>query len=317
MHCNIIPDHILKLIKDRRSLKLSQKIRGLRNRLFSPKPAPAQSSRLTYDTHSTTKLPGEEVARDNDITKKADDLAFIAHVGADQYHRWLLNTFGRNSYDNKGATFLSTVHYGKDYSNAFWNGVQMVFGDSDGKFFLPLVKSDDVRGHEQTHALVEHTAGLVYYSQPGALNESFADMFGIAFKHYLRNSSDPNKASWLLGDDIVGPEFPGLAIRSFKNEKAYKTDPQPKHMKNYSWTLSDNQGVHINSGIISHSFYHLCILSGKASFREPIQIMYKVLLKLGKYSGFKTFAKTAREVSKDFGADWADYTDKALKEVGL
>lgn len=317
MHCTIIPDNILKAIKDKRSLKISQRLRGIRGRLKIKDLVQPLASILTFNTKNTTNLPGTLVAKDDTVTPDADDIAKLAHIGAKQVYNWYKEAFNRNSIDDKGFSLQSTVHYDKNYNNAFWNSKQMVYGDGDGKFFLPLAKGDDVRCHEITHGLVEHTAGLVYYAQPGALNESFADMFGISFKHYLRGQSSPDTANWILGDEIAGPDFPGLGIRSFKDEKAYKYDNQPKHMKNYSWTLQDNQGVHTNSGIPNHFFYQLCIISKTASYLQPIQLMYRVLLKLGKYSGFKTFAKTARQEAKLMGTDWVFFTDSALKEVGL
>ncbi|MGV8598059.1 peptidase M4 family protein, partial [Pseudomonas aeruginosa] len=43
--------------------------------------------------------------------------------------------YRRNSLDNKGLPLVGSVHYGKEYQNAFWNGQQMVFGDGDGEIF--------------------------------------------------------------------------------------------------------------------------------------------------------------------------------------
>ena len=40
--------------------------------------------------------------------------------------------FDRNSIDDAGMPLNATVHFGQDYNNAFWNSVQMVFGDGDG-----------------------------------------------------------------------------------------------------------------------------------------------------------------------------------------
>ena len=37
--------------------------------------------------------------------------------------------FGRRSIDGRGGTVSITVHYGRDYDNAFWDGTQLVFGD--------------------------------------------------------------------------------------------------------------------------------------------------------------------------------------------
>lgn len=33
-------------------------------------------------------------------------------------------TFNRNSFDDKGAKLISTVHVGTAWNNAAWNGVQ-------------------------------------------------------------------------------------------------------------------------------------------------------------------------------------------------
>ena len=60
----------------------------------------------------------------------------------------------------------ATVHYGKDYDNAFWNGAQMVFGDGDGDVFNRFTIAVDVIGHELTHGVTGHQAGLVYTSSP-------------------------------------------------------------------------------------------------------------------------------------------------------
>ncbi|MRG29853.1 M4 family metallopeptidase, partial [Laceyella tengchongensis] len=78
----------------------------------------------------------------------------------------------------RGATMKSTVHYSRNYNNAFWNGTQMVYGDGDGRQFTSLSGALDVVAHEITHAVTERTAGLVYEYQPGALNESFSDVLG-------------------------------------------------------------------------------------------------------------------------------------------
>jgi len=45
----------------------------------------------------------------------------------------------------------STVHYGENFDNAFWNGKQMVYGDGDGQLFNRFTIAIDVIGHELTH----------------------------------------------------------------------------------------------------------------------------------------------------------------------
>lgn len=54
--------------------------------------------------------------------------------------------------------------------NATWNGTSTNFCDGTA--------SDDVVAHEWTHAYTQSTHGLIYQWQPGALNESYSDIFG-------------------------------------------------------------------------------------------------------------------------------------------
>jgi len=56
--------------------------------------------------------------------------------------------FGRDSYDNAGATLTSTVHSGSNYVNAYWDGTQMVYGDGNGTDSIELGKDLDVTVHE-------------------------------------------------------------------------------------------------------------------------------------------------------------------------
>jgi len=91
---------------------------------------------------------------------------------------YYLNTFSRNSYDNNGAALLSYVHYSNQYANAFWDGTRMTYGDGNSQY--TAFTSLEICGHEITHAVTQSTANLVYQDEPGALNESFSDMFGVS-----------------------------------------------------------------------------------------------------------------------------------------
>jgi Zn-dependent metalloprotease len=79
-------------------------------------------------------------------------------------------TFGRDSYDGAGATMDSIFNRGNGCPNASWNGVFISF--------CPGTTSDDVTAHEWGHAYTEYTHGLIYAWQPGALNESYSDIWG-------------------------------------------------------------------------------------------------------------------------------------------
>jgi Zn-dependent metalloprotease len=328
-NCPFVPDFIVKELGDSHTLSLSKKLRDRRNRivrivseLLKGKNLLVSSSnrnRLTYDCKNGTKLPGELILKEGSFLV-SDEVINTAHENAAIVYNFYSSLLGRDSLDDKGMALKSSVHYDKDYNNAFWNGEQMVYGDGDGKIFISLCKDLSVCAHEFTHAVVQNTCGLYYVYQAGAANESYADKFGIACKQWHNKQNNPEEANWLLGDDIAAPGSPLPAIRTFKNEKAYKNDPQPKHMKNFKYMFEDNGGVHINSGILNHAFYLYCLKMGEPSFNRPIQIAYSALYKLKSTSGFKSVAKAEYLAAQELygsGSKEAAAVKEAYKEVGI
>jgi Zn-dependent metalloprotease len=90
-----------------------------------------------------------------------------AHYYADVVDDFYGATFGRDSIDDEGMQIISTVHFFNRYCNAFWNGIQMTYGDGDGgKTCLPLSGGLDVVGHELTHGVTEFTSNLIYEIRP-------------------------------------------------------------------------------------------------------------------------------------------------------
>ena len=121
------------------------------------------------------------------------------------------NTFSRNSIDGNGGTISSFINVADDnggsMENAYWNGQAMFYGNG-GTTFFPLAKGLDVAGHEMTHGVVQSTANLEYQGQSGALNESFADIFGAMI----------DRNNWKVGEDVCRPgAFASGALRPFQS----------------------------------------------------------------------------------------------------
>lgn len=218
----------------------------------------------TYDANNTTSRYSLVYDTDKSFTSTTQRAAVDAHYYADQVYDYYQSVHNRDSYDNQGAPIYSIVHYGRNYNNAFWNGESMVYGDGDGVTFSPLSGANDVIAHELTHAVTEKTAGLVYENQPGALNESFSDVFGYFV--------DPD---FLMGEDVYTPNKSGDALRSMSNPEAYG---QPAHMNNYKYlpntSAGDWGGVHTNSGIPNKAFYNTVTQLGKSKSEK---IYYRAL----------------------------------------
>lgn len=179
-----------------------------------------------------------------------DQYAGDAHWGAEMMYDYLDSIHQRNSIDGIGFALRSYIHYGNQYNNAFWDGQRMTYGDGNG-LNTPLT-SIDIAGHEIAHGLTNFTAGLIYRSESGALNESFSDIFGASVENFGR----PNNWNWLLGEDI------GSAFRSLSDPNQFG-DPDTYDGVNWisqNCTPTRNNdwcGVHTNSGVQNYWFFIL------------------------------------------------------------
>jgi hypothetical protein len=187
----------------------------------------------------------------------------------------------------------------------------MVFGDGDGEIFGRFTASLDVIGHELTHGVVEHTAGLEYSGQSGALNESLADVFGVLVAQYAAGQ-DAASADWLIGGDLLLPGVKGTALRSMLHPgTAYDDprlgkDPQPDSMSGYVESTDDNGGVHYNSGIPNRAFALAATTIGGPAWEKAGRIWYDVLTggSLAADADFAAFAQlTIAAAVARFGAD--------------
>lgn len=180
-----------------------------------------------------------------------------AHVYAGITYQWYYDNVGRNSINGAGGTIDSIVHYSTNYNNAFWDGTKMVYGDGDGTTFRPLSGSLDVVAHELTHGVTEHTSGLIYSNQSGALNESWSDVMACVI----------DSGDWLIGEDVYTPAIAGDALRSVADPILFG---QPDHMSKYVYTTEDNGGVHTNSGIPNKAFYNFATAIGSRNIAGKI-----------------------------------------------
>jgi hypothetical protein len=162
----------------------------------------------------------------------------------------------RDSLDDAGMAIVSTVRYCPNasscpYANAFWNGVQLVFGDG-------YASADDVVGHELTHGVTDFSSHLFYYYQSGAMNESFSDIWGEFVDLENGRGTDTPAVRWKMGEDI-----PGGAIRDMSNPPAYG-DPDYIGSPYYYCEELDQGGVHTNSGVNNKAAY---LMTDGGSFR--------------------------------------------------
>jgi len=204
----------------------------------------------TYDMNNGTSYANATDVVSNTANFTSDATAVQAHWGAEKTHSYYLQKHNRNSYDANGASIISFVSYSNNYVNAFWNGSMMTYGDGNGTTYGPLVTLDIV-GHEITHGVVSNPANLIYNAESGALNESFADIFGEMIENHRQGTND-----WMMSTDI-GINQSG-AFRSLSDPKL-KGDPDT-YQGQYWWTsASDYYRVNTNSGVQNKWFYILAM----------------------------------------------------------
>jgi Zn-dependent metalloprotease len=282
--------------------------------------------RLIYDMKGKASgLPGKLALREGGAVAGKDREVREAYANLGSTYDFYSKVFRRNSLDDNGMSLIASVHFDRDYSNAFWNGEQMVFGDGDGAIFVPFTRALDVVAHELTHGVVAHTCNLNYRDQSGALNEHFADVFGVLTEQWKLGQT-AGQAGWTIGAMIMGPKTSVKCIRTFKAEKAFEndeelgTDPQPKHLRDLYTGTADEGGVHINSGIPNHAFYRAAVALGGRAWEKLGSIWYKALLRLRRTSDFAAAAAATIEIAGcDFGLNGREETavKDAWRAVGL
>ena len=345
MTCSIVPPYLLARIAELEESGFSRAAAAARRALVelppvhqaraqarhSPAPqrgtalVPSLRREISDAKHSET-LPGALV-RAEGAGPSPDESVNEAYEGLGATHALFRDSYGRSAVDGAGGILAATVHYSRDYDNAFWDGERMVFGDGDGEIFERFTKSLTVIGHELTHGVVQYTTGFTYRGQSGALNESVADVFGVLVEQKLLNQTAP-KASWLVGAGLFTGQVSGVALRSLKapgtayDDDVLGRDPQPATMAGYVQTESDNGGVHINSGIPNHAFYLTAATLGNFAWKRAGQIWYDTLAEQGLPAdcSFARFAAgTLSAAEKRYGTTSPEYdaVSGAWEAVGV
>lgn len=223
---------------------------------------------ITEYTNATANFTATE-------TKPAVEVHWAMKTAYDYY----VNRHNRNSYDNGGSIIRNYYNINFAGSGQPENGVNaaaidtqgvvaMVYGNGkyqgQAGFFNPFVALD-VAGHEYSHLMVSRTANLAYQGESGALNESFADIFGASIEFY--SNINPN---WTIGEGIPNPALGFTYLRSMSNPNsgpAALGSQQPDTYQGTYWANTagpytqnnDFGGVHTNSGVGNYWFYLLSV----------------------------------------------------------
>ena len=193
--------------------------------------------------------------------------AVSAHANAIAVSDFLRTVLQRNNIDGAGGLMTSSINCvvagespgQNQWANAFWNGTQMVYGQIMHPNGLRTLSANvDVVAHEMFHGVTDRTSRLEYAFQPGALNESYSDIFGTIVANL--GNEDTATWDWLLGERLLPDDRP---FRDLSDPARFK---QPAHMRDFqalpNTRRGDWGGVHINSGIHNKAAFNLLTARG-------------------------------------------------------
>lgn len=278
-----------------------------------------------YDAEGLPITPGTLLWKTGNAALPADEDAKRVISGAEKTVRFYRQLFNRNSLNDKGMIIRQSIHYRENpkkvFDNAFWDGEQMIYGDGDGVNTASFTSDLDIIAHELTHGVIDFTAKLTYAGQSGALNESFADVFGILVRQWSEKKSAKN-SDWLIGREVLkGDQYAIRSLRApgtaFKNHPTLGNDPQPAVMSGFLKMdkTKDNGGVHYNSGIPNFAFYVTAIEMGGFAWEKAGRIWYETLAQKGALKKGATFLDarnaTLKKAAEIFGK--ASLEEKAVK----
>lgn len=235
-------------------------------RIFYSLPWYPTGVEVLKDGQDTSKLLVRQAIKNSSSHKEAHKTLALT---ADFFE----NQFGRRSYDGQNSEIKATVGLGKIdilpmfsafKQNAAWaSGLNRFLFGAGGAVLDNFEKHVDVVAHEYTHAIVDTSSKLKYEGESGALNESFADVFGEMAEVYAGRS----QKKWLIGENVLTEngkrQFSQkegrnvVALRDMLNPEN-GLDKQPSHVSQIPAALghgcvptsgNDNCGVHALSGI--------------------------------------------------------------------
>ena len=222
--------------------------------------------------------------------------------------------------DETKAYYISSIQCVEDNSNqrqdneAWWCSYrqQAFFGQSQvDNQLLCFAILQDIVAHEFTHGLTSSTAGFEYKYESGALDESYADIFGILISNFY--NADVRTWNWKIGNGF-GKQ--GCAFRNLKqpsncnstfiiNGVSQQID-HPAHMDNFLYISYDQDrgGVHHNCSIHNHAAYKLLISQDNETNEYLFDantvavLFYRTLKKLGQQSGFSDSRSVIESIAK-------------------
>lgn len=151
------------------------------------------------------------------------------------------------------------VHADWDWTRSLTQNPGPFYYNQDNQDYIIMTKTNtngnlcayDIVAHEFTHGVIRNSVSpLIGIKVPGAINESFADIFGMVSERYTKGGV----YNWIIGEDA-------LPVRNMQTPNAYGHPSY--YLEKNRWidptspTASSDGGAHTNLGVQNKWFYLL------------------------------------------------------------
>ena len=285
------------------------------------------------DINRNPPLPDHPVEAPTSNYATTNRAAVSAHLNASRVQDFYKSVLQRDGIDDKGMDLVSQVNVTAasmqtppSLLNAFWFDSKMWYGQiMRGGRLVSLSRYLDVIGHELTHGVIESTSNLVYATQSGALNESFADIAGVIINNWYTAPvrEDVGTWNWEIG---AGLRNDGRPLRDFADPSR---TGHPKHMDDFRHLRpgerpnngNDQGWVHVNSNIHNKAVHNLLTMkkSGTRVFtvQDVAVLTYLGMARLAPLATFTDALQAVVDVGQTYFGGDADKKDKieAIREA--
>lgn len=261
------------------------------------------------DIDTSPPLPSTTVEAPSSDFGTSNRAAVSAHVNASRVQDFYRLILQRDGIDDQGMELISQVNVTAasmetppSLLNAFWFQRKMWYGQiRRGGRLVSLSRFLDVIAHELTHGVIESTSGLIYETQSGALNESFADIAGVIINNWYTASDPADVGTWKWE---IGPGLrsDGRPLRDFADPARLG---HPDHMTGFRRlrpgelpsNANDQGWVHVNSNIHNKAAHNLLTISksGKRVFTVT-DVALLTYLGMARLTPRATFAEARQAV---------------------
>jgi len=267
--------------------------------------------------------PVEAASSDFGTTNRA---AVSAHLNASRVQDFYKVVLQRDGIDDQGMDLISLVNVTAasmqappSLLNAFWWQRRMWYGQiMRGGRLVSLSRYLDVIGHELTHGVIESTSNLVYATQSGALNESFADIAGVIISNWYTapDREDVGTWNWEIGP---GLRDDGRPLRDFANPSSLG---YPKHMDEFRHlrpgerpSRNNDQGwVHFNSNIHNKAVHNLLTMKKGGRIVFSVQdVAVLTYLSMARLTPLATFSEALQATVDVAQTYFGGSTDKKAR----